>query len=63
MGPDGHTASLFPHQSSLLYNGPDKIIPIFDSPKPPPNRITMTLLTINSSKNVIYSLIIYLINK
>jgi 6-phosphogluconolactonase len=52
VGPDGHTASLFPNHSLLVYVGPRLVVPIFDSPKPPNERITLTLSTINQSKHV-----------
>ncbi len=55
MGPDGHTASLFPgHQ--LLMECERLIAPITDSPKPPPQRITMTLPLINNSKYALFSI-------
>jgi 6-phosphogluconolactonase len=52
VGPDGHTASLFPDHSLLNYSGSRLVVPIFDSPKPPMERITLTLPTINRSKHV-----------
>jgi 6-phosphogluconolactonase len=42
LGPDGHTASLFPgHPEAESQVAP--VIPVRDSPKPPPERISLTL--------------------
>jgi 6-phosphogluconolactonase len=42
LGPDGHTASLFPdHPAATAHHAP--VIGVRESPKPPPERITLTL--------------------
>lgn len=50
MGPDGHVASLFPEHPSSSAAG--RVIGVRSSPKPPPERISLTLEVINQSAEV-----------
>ncbi|KAH3899367.1 6-phosphogluconolactonase SCDLUD_004808 [Saccharomycodes ludwigii] len=54
-GPDGHTCSIFPGETHkyLIDNKDDKyVLYCHDSPKPPPNRITMTFKTLGSTHHI-----------
>ena len=51
MGPDGHTASLFPGHPALAVEG--ITAPVRNSPKPPPERITLTLPYLHSSRRIL----------
>ncbi|HEX6391638.1 MAG TPA: 6-phosphogluconolactonase [Solirubrobacteraceae bacterium] len=51
IGPDGHTASLFPHHPLLDAEG--SVVGVHDSPKPPPERITLTLPRINVARQIV----------
>lgn len=50
MGPDGHIASLFPGRPELTAEG--IAVSVTDSPKPPPERISLTFAALNRSKAV-----------
>jgi 6-phosphogluconolactonase len=54
IGEDGHTASLFPNQ--LLNNSSStlEVVPVFNSPKYPSERVSLSLLKINSSKKILF---------
>ena len=51
VGPDGHIASLFPDRPEILIT--DRVaVAVRDSPKPPPERVTLTRPVINGSRRV-----------
>jgi 6-phosphogluconolactonase len=51
LGEDGHTASLFPGQ--IVDNSADAV-PVFDAPKPPANRITLSQQRLSDAREVIF---------
>jgi 6-phosphogluconolactonase len=51
VGEDGHTASLFPGHPALKATA--LVVGIRDSPKPPPQRVTMTLHALQRARRVI----------
>ena len=50
VGPDGHVASLFPGFPQL--DAEDLAVPVTGSPKPPPERITLTFGALNRTREV-----------
>jgi len=52
MGPEAHTASLFPHQASL-HEQQRLVIPV-SVPKPPPLRLTFTPPLLNAAKHLLF---------
>jgi 6-phosphogluconolactonase len=51
VGEDGHTASLFPGHPGL--NAEGWVAGIRNSPKPPPERVTLTLPALRSARHVL----------
>ena len=51
LGEDGHTASLFPNQ--VVDNSTD-VVPVFDAPKPPADRVTMSKNRLNNTHEVLF---------
>ena len=54
-GPDGHICSLFPNHSLVKVNDARWILPIADSPKPPPERITFSMPVVNMAKRKVFA--------
>ncbi len=54
LGEDGHTASLFPgHELGNTPNAPAAIA-VFDSPKPPPQRVSLSACRLGAAHQVIF---------
>ncbi len=51
LGPDGHVASLFPGFAQLEVDD-RTVVSVTDSPKPPPERISLTFRALNSANEV-----------
>jgi 6-phosphogluconolactonase len=51
MGPEGHTASVFPH-SPAVYETERTVVAVHGCPKPPPTRVSLTLPAIRRAAEV-----------
>ena len=51
VGPDAHVASLFPHHPAQRITGAIAV-PVEDSPKPPPTRVSLTFEALNRTRAV-----------
>ncbi len=50
VGPEGHVASIFPHSPAAVASA--AVVPVHESPKPPPTRVSMTFPTIRGAREV-----------
>jgi 6-phosphogluconolactonase len=53
IGPDGHVASLFPGAPTLDAGDGELCLGVHDSPKPPPERITLTLSVLRAARRCV----------
>jgi 6-phosphogluconolactonase len=53
IGPDGHVASLFPGAPTLDADAGELCLGVHDSPKPPPERITLTLAVLRAARRCV----------
>jgi 6-phosphogluconolactonase len=55
IGTDGHTASLFPGSATLTQTDQTaNALPVYDAPKEPAERVTLSVSRLNKSKQVIF---------
>jgi len=54
MGPDGHTASLFPGHPELNAPPGALAVAVANAPKPPPERVTLTAAALNRAAHVLF---------
>jgi 6-phosphogluconolactonase len=52
LGPDGHTASLFPDNPAVQARG--TCVAVHDAPKPPPDRITLTVPVLRAARSIVF---------
>ncbi len=52
LGPEAHTASLFPHQPSLQET--ERLVMFVTVPKPPPPRLTLTPPVLNAARHILF---------
>ncbi len=53
IGPDGHVASLFPGSPTLDAGEQALCLPVHNSPKPPPERITLSLAVLRAAQRCV----------
>ena len=54
LGEDGHTASLFPGHDWGTASGAPSMLAVFDAPKPPPERVSMSAARLSRARQVVF---------
>ena len=54
LGEDGHTASLFPHSIEKPAGVRDDVIAVFEAPKPPPERVSLSASRLSNARVVLF---------
>ena len=54
LGEDGHTASLFPGHDWGAAPGAPSTLAVFDAPKPPPERVSMSAARLSRARQVVF---------
>lgn len=54
LGEDGHTASLFPAREWGNGAGSPDVLPVFDAPKPPPGRVSLSAHRLSRAQRVLF---------
>ena len=54
LGEDGHTASLFPGRDWGVHEDSPDALAVFDAPKPPPERVSLSTHRLSNASNVLF---------
>ncbi|MCE5182587.1 MAG: 6-phosphogluconolactonase [Betaproteobacteria bacterium] len=54
LGEDGHTASLFPGHDWGIEQSAPPVLAVFDSPKPPPDRVSLSATRLSQAHEVVF---------
>lgn len=54
LGEDGHVASLFPHATERRVEGNEDVVAVFDAPKPPPERVSLTAARLSRTRAALF---------
>lgn len=53
MGSDGHVASLFPNHPAFLKESDHSVLPVYDAPKAPAERITVSVAYLQNARRIL----------